>query len=115
MPGMRFSRNDGAANAAVAVTPVGTTLSGAPVLTSLLNTCTAAAGQVAVALPLNADGPIAVYNTAATAVALTVFPSTSAGSINGTTAGTALSVPQNKSAVFYPLATGIDWVGVVSA
>lgn len=115
MPGISFSRNDAAGAGAGAVAPVGTTLSGSPTLTYAFNTCTAAAGNVAVALPQNASGPVMVKNTAATAVALTVFPPTAAGAINGGTAGAALSMAQNAVAVFMPLANGVDWVAITSA
>ena len=72
--GLTFARADGGNTDTV--TPVGTTLSGAPTLTGFTNICTAAAGNVAVNLPQNASGPVVVFNNAATAVALTVFPPT---------------------------------------
>jgi hypothetical protein len=92
------------------ITPVGTTRSGAPVLTGAVNACPAAA-----ALPARAAGPIVVLNTAGTATALTVVPPTSAGKINNGSAGASVSVSQGKSAVFYPMANGVDYVAVISA
>jgi hypothetical protein len=109
---MSFGRADGGIET---ITPVGTTLSGAPTLTGNVCILTAAAGQVAAALPQNAAAPITVLNTAATAVSLTVFPPTAAGKINNGSAGAALSIAQNKTAVFFPLANGVDWAAVVSA
>jgi len=97
------------------ITPVGTTLSSAPVLTGAVNACPAAASNTAVALPARAAGPIVVLNTAGTATALTVFPPTSAGKINNGSAGAPVSVNQSKSAVFYPMANGVDYVAVISA
>jgi len=97
------------------ITPVGTTLAGAPTLTGFVNVLTAAAGNVACVLPNNPGGPVTVLNTAATAVSLTVFPPTAAGKINNGSAGAALSVAQNKTATFYPLANGVDFAAVVSA
>jgi hypothetical protein len=97
------------------VTPVGTTLSGAPTLTNRVNHCVAAAGVVAVALPQNSGSDVVVLNLAATAVALTVFPPTAAGKINNGSAGAAFSIAQNKSATFYPHPNGIDYTAVLSA
>ena len=97
------------------IAPVGTTLSGAPTLTGFVNVLTASAGQVACVLPASPGGPITVLNTAATAVSLTVFPPTAAGKINNGSAGAALSVAQNKTATFYPLANGVDFAAVLSA
>lgn len=110
--GIGFARADGGVDTIV---PVGTTLAGSPVLTGAVNVLTAAAGNVACALPANAGGAITVLNTAASAVALTVFPPTAAGKINNGSAGAALSIAQNKTATFYPLANGIDYAAVVSA
>jgi len=99
------------------IAPVGTTLvqGTTPVLTGFVNVLAASAGQVACALPANANGAITVLNTAASAVALAVFPPTAAGRINNGSAGAALSVAQNKTATFYPLANGVDYAAVVSA
>lgn len=110
--GFAFGRADGGIET---ITPVGTTLSGAPTLTGGVCVLTAAAGNVAANLPQNAAAPITVLNTAATAVSLTIFPPTAAGKINNGSAGAAVSVAQNKTATFYPLAGGVDWAAVVSA
>lgn len=96
-------------------TPVGTTLSGAPTLNGSINTCTAASGNTAVLLPQNAPAfPMTVFNTAATAVNLLVFPPTSGGKINAGSAGASFTVAQNKAATFYPLSNGTDWVAVLT-
>lgn len=109
---LQFGRTD---NGYGAVTPVGTTLSGAPTLVNGVNHCAAAAGTVAVALPSYVAGPVVVLNTAGTATALTVFPPTALGKINGGTAGAAFSVAQAKSAVFFPHGNGVDFTAVLSA
>lgn len=110
--GIRLGRSDGGVEV---ITPVGTALSGAPTLTGAVNTCTAASGNTAVALPQNASAAVVVNNTAATSVALLVYPPTSAGKINSGSAGASLSVAQNLTAVFYPLANGIDYVAILTA
>jgi hypothetical protein len=110
--GITIGRADGGVDT---ITPVGTTLSGAPVLTGSVNVLTASAGQVACVLPANPGAPITVLNTAASAVSLTVFPPTAAGKINNDSAGAAVSIAQNKTATFYPLANGVDFAAVVSA
>jgi hypothetical protein len=112
--GFMFGRNDGSVDVIV---PVGTVLATAALLTGGVNTVTAAAGAVAVVLPLNtAQGnSIAVYNSAATAVTLTVFPPTALGRIFPGVAGAAFSVAQSKTALFIPLANGLDFVAVLSA
>ena len=98
-----------------AVTPVGTDQTTTAVLVNGINTVTAAAGTTAVKLPTNAAGPIVVRNTAATAVALLVFPPTG-GAINGGTVTTgSFSVAQNLRAVFYPHPNGIDYTSILTA
>lgn len=110
--GIQLGRDDGGFET---ITPVGTTLSGAPTLTGMVNHCAASAGVVAVALPQSAGGPLVVLNTAGTATALTVFPPTAAGKINAGSAGAAFSVAQGKSAVFFPHPNGVDWTANLSA
>jgi hypothetical protein len=110
-----FGRYDGGVDT---ITPVGTTLAGAPVLTGAVNLCAAAAGQVSVALPQGGSGPVVVLNTAATAVALTVFPPTAAGKIfvaAAPSAGAAFSQAQNKAATYFPHPNGIDYTVVPGA
>lgn len=93
-------------------------------LTGGVNVAVPIAGSTAVRLPKDAavGSPIVVANHAATAVALLVFPpwntaanAAAGGKINGTAANTALSVPQNKSAVFYPHPDGISFSANLSA
>jgi hypothetical protein len=130
-----FARADGGA-APDTVTPVGTTQTGgAPALTGEVNFCPAAAGATAVTLPYRAQPgvPVTVINTASTATALTVFPpmvpayqnnlgsyaaAASGGSIYGTgavSANASISIPQYKSATFWPHANGIDFSVVIGA
>jgi len=110
-----FGRYDSATpNGVDAITTVGTTLSGSPLLTGAINVLTTAAGQVAAALPTNyaVGSPIVVRVNTATAA--TIFPPTG-GSINGAAANTAFSVAQNKPTVFLAHPNGIDYTAVLSA
>lgn len=97
------------------VTPTGTTLAGAALLTAGINRTPAAAGQVAVRLPDFSAGPVIVHNNAGTATAATVFPPTALGTINGGSAGAAFSVAQNARAVFFPHPNGVDYTAILSA
>lgn len=97
-----------------AITAVGTTQAGSPVLTGAVNLLTTSAGQVGVLLPTNHPfgSPVIVRN--GTATAATVFPPVG-GSINGGAANAAFSVAQNKPTVFYAHPNGIDYTAVLSA
>lgn len=102
---------------AAGVACVGTTLSGALAITSPSANVIAASGQVAAALPAWAQ-PGAVFtilNSAATAVSATIFPATPNGKINNGSAGAAVSVAQNKTAVFVNLDGADNWMAVLSA
>lgn len=109
---LKIRRDD---NGFAAVTPNGTSEAGTSLLVNGIQTVTAVAGNTATKLPTMASGPITVRNTAATAVALLVFPPT-LGTINGGTATTgSFSVAQNKVAVFYPHPNGIDYTAHLGA
>lgn len=98
-----------------AVTGVGTSLSGAAALTGAINVITTSVGQTAVLLPQNhpVGSPIVVRTTSSTAAL--VFPPTSAGIINGGSAGASFSVAQNKPTVFFAHPNGVDFTAVLSA
>jgi len=103
---IKLRRDD---NGFAAVTPNGTDQTGTSLLINGIQTVTAVGGATATKLPLGASGPIVVRNTAATAVALLVFPPT-LGSINGGTVTTgSFSIAQNKVTTFYPHPNGIDY------
>jgi hypothetical protein len=128
--GTKFARADGdveffngTATPGQTTLAVQTTLVAATTtLTGGVNVVVPIAGSTAVALPQNAGGPIVVYNRAATAVALLVFPPWNAatgaaagGVVNFGAANASLSIAQNGKAIFYPLANGVDYIAVVSA
>ena len=96
---------------ATALAGVGTTLSGAPVLSYGMQLVTTSAGQVAFALPTSApaSSPVVVANTTATAA--TVFPGSASQAINGLSDGAAYSIAQNKAVAFYYLGAN-KWAAV---
>ena len=88
---------------------VGTSLSGALQLSFDINQVSTASGQTACKLPANADpgDTIYVFNTSATAAL--VFPNTSAGTINGGSAGASISVAQNVLVQLVNIGGGDVW------
>ena len=141
--GMQFGRADGgcelfngaATTGETTIAAQTTQVAAASRLTSGVNRAIPVAGSTAVLLPLNQPlgVPVVVQNLAATAVTLLVFPAwndvtnaASGGKIASGAANASFSVAQNKSAMFYPLASsagvatqnglaGTDWVAVLSA
>jgi hypothetical protein len=141
--GFQFGRADGgcelfngAATTGQTTIAVQTTqVAAASRLTSGVNSLVPVTGSTAVLLPKNQPlgVPIVVQNLAATAVTLLVFPAwddvanaASGGKIGSGAANASFSVAQNKSAVFFPLASnagvatqnglaGTDWLAVLSA
>lgn len=96
------------------ITTAGTTQGTATLLTGALNRLTTAASQTGAILPANAaqGGPITV--TCLTATTAVLFPPVG-GSINGLAVNTGVNVAQNKSAIAYPQANGLDYLVVVGA
>jgi hypothetical protein len=109
-----LGRADMSDGTTAAVTAAGTAAATAVSLTAMVNIVTTAAGESGVKLPQNhAQGsPLIAISTAST-VAMLVYPPTTAGKINSTTA--AFSVAQNKPAVFFAHPNGIDYTAVLSA
>jgi hypothetical protein len=130
--GFQFGRADGnqellngTATTGETTVAVQTTLVAATTkLTSGLNRVIPITGSTAVRLPKDqpVGAPIVVANYAATAVTLLVFPpwdevtaAAAGGKINNGSANASFSVAQNKVAVFYPMANGVDYIAVLSA
>lgn len=129
-PGIQLARADGgtelfsavAGESAIAVQT--TLVAAATRLVSGLNRVVPIAGSTAVTLPMNqpVGVPITVANYAASAITLLVFPpwntvtaAVAGGAIQGGSANASFSVAQSKTATFYPLPNGIDYVAVLSA
>ena len=102
------------ATGVTAITATTTAAATATALTGMVNIVTTASGDTAVKLPQNlaAGSPLIVASHAST-VACLVYPPTTAGKINNTTAS--FSVAQNKPVVFYSHPNGIDYTAVLSA
>jgi hypothetical protein len=130
--GFTLARNDGGqelwngtATTGQSTIPVATTLvTGAARLTSGFNKCVPITGSTAMLLPKGrpVGSPIVVNNAAATAVTILVFPpyddvagAAAGGAIQNGSANASFSVAQNKTAIFYPHANGIDYSAVLSA
>jgi hypothetical protein len=109
-----FGRADMSGDATTAVTAAGTAAATATALASMINIVTTATSESGVKLPQNhAQGsPIIAISTAST-VAMLVYPPTTVGKINSTTA--AFSVAQNKPVVFFAHPNGIDYTAVLGA
>ena len=120
-----FERFNGTATAGQTTIAAQTTLVAATTeLTGGTNVTIPVAGSTAVRLPLNqaVGNAIVVTNHAASAVTLLVFPpwnsaaaAAAGGKINNGTANASFSVPQNKTAVFYPHDNGVDYSAIVLA
>jgi hypothetical protein len=142
--GFQFARADGGGelfngNATAGSTTLAvqtTQVAAASRLTAGVNRVVPIAGSTAVLLPLNQPlgVPVVVQNSAATAVALLVFPAwndttnaASGGKVGAAAAANAsFSLAQNTSAVFYPLPStngvatanglaGADWAAILTA
>ena len=96
-------------NRLAAVTAVGTTQSGAPVLGSGITVLTSTAGQTAAVVPARAAGRIIVRVTGGTAA--TIFPPVG-GAFNGGAVNASVSVASGAIAVFYPHPNGLDFTAV---
>ena len=98
-------------NGSVAATGSGLS-TGAPISAGS-NKVTGATGTTAVVLPstVNGSGHVFVWNSNASN-ALPVYPNTSTGTINGGSAGAALSVPANTSCVLIPIDNTDDWYSI---
>ncbi len=100
------------------VTGAGTALSGATALPGGMNNVLANTGQTAVTLPAQPGGfgnLVAVFcNASSTGAAALVFPPTSAGVINGGSAGASFSVAPGKVAIFFPV-TATTWIAMLGA
>lgn len=122
----QFGRLDNFGTVA-SVTPNLAVQATATLLSAGHNICaTVATSAAAVRLPYGAGAPITVYNNATAAAALSVFPplmpdgSTAAGGkIYGAaaapSANAAVTVADTKTAMFVPMANGIDWVVIKGA
>ena len=130
--GFQIARNDGAVELFNGTATAGETtlaaqttqVAAASRLTSGVNRVIPIAGSTAVLLPKDQSigSPIVVGNYAATAVALLVFPpwndttnAASGGKIQNAAANASFSIAQGKTATFYPLPNGVDYVAVLSA
>jgi hypothetical protein len=120
-----YEQFNGTATAGFTTLAVQTTLvAAATTATGGTNNVVPITGSTAFVLPKNAPvgSPITILNAAATAVTLLVYPpwdnvanAAAGGKINGGTANASVSVAQNKSAIAYPHANGIDYTVVLSA
>jgi hypothetical protein len=109
-----LGRSDMSSGTTAAVTAAGTATGTATAISAMVNIVTTATSESGIKLPQNhAQGsPLIAISTAST-VAMLVYPPTTAGKINSTTA--AFSVAQNKPVVFYAHPNGIDYTAVLSA
>lgn len=93
------------------ITGAGTALAGATALTGGMNLVTANTGATAVLLPAQPGGfgnAVVVHNAVgSTGAGALVFPPTSAGTINGGSAGASFSVAPGKTAIFFATASGV--------
>jgi hypothetical protein len=97
-----------------AITAAGSSISDAASLSGAVNIITTAAASSGVKLP-DLGGPmcvVAVVNKGANTV--NVYPPSSSGSINGGSAGAAVTIATNKAAVFFSTGTG-TWLHVAGA
>lgn len=109
MPSLQFGRSD---NGLASVTGVGTTQSGAPLLSGGVNVLNSTAANTAAILPTYASGPITVRVTGGTTA--TVFPPTG-GSLNGGSANASVTVASGTAAIFVPHPNGLDYAVVKGA
>lgn len=97
---------------ATGLTAAGTTISDALQLTAVVNNVTTAAASTGVKLfeTLNTSTGFMVYVRNGGANAINVFPPNGSGTINGGSAGAAVSVASGAHAVFFKVAAN-TWVG----
>lgn len=95
----------------VTVSAAGSTQAGATQLTGNFANVTVATSNQGVILPSGqGQAPTALVNTSGQTIKVYPFGTET---INGGSAGAAVSVPNGKAAVFYP--SGQTWIAVVSA
>lgn len=100
-----------------AVAAAGTTLgTGAPIAGPGFQNVSGASGTNGITLPSTSGSPgaavpIPIYNSNASN-ALLVYPNTSTGTINGGSAGAALSVAAGKSCILWPIDSSDDWISI---
>jgi hypothetical protein len=111
MPGTTFQKNS--LSGTGAVTGVGTTLSGGAAITALHTNGTTSAGQVSFVLPALGEGEEVTF-ICTTATSATVFPNTASGTINGGSAGAAVTCAQSKPVYFRSLGSD-KWLAVIGA
>lgn len=108
----------GGTDGALTVTAAGTTLATATVLGSNLNVVTTAAASTGVSLPAAAAAGELVFVNNQGANALAVYPATSTGTINGGSAGAAVSLAvtnsKTKNSMFVCMGSDV-WISYVSA
>lgn len=96
------------------ITAAGSTIADAAALPGAVNIITTAAASTGVILP-DLKGPVcvvAVVNKGASTVS--VYPPTAAGTINGGTAGAAVTLATTKAGIFFSTGTG-TWLFVAGA
>jgi hypothetical protein len=105
---IKIARDDQPTTVA-AVTGVGTTQTGAPLLRGGITVLTSTAGQTAAILPSGAGSDLIVRVTGGTAA--TIFPPVG-GAFNGGSANASVSVASGAIALFYPHPNGLDYTAV---
>lgn len=110
-----LSYND---TSAVAVTAAGSTLATATLLNAKFNNVSTVAASTGVALPAGAAPGDVVFVANGGANALSVYPATAAGTINGGSAGAAVSLAtttyKTKNSMFLSFGNDV-WISYVGA